>query len=96
MSGLVQRDARVLWHPYTQHALEDPPLAVRAACGATLTLDDGREVLDAISSWWACLHGHGHPRLVEAMSAPHRRTTGQIRLGCWMGTTMRSPALKLS
>lgn len=63
---LEARDARCLWHPYTQHALEPEPLCVRAAHGAVLELEDGREVIDAISSWWAVLHGHGHPRLVEA------------------------------
>lgn len=68
-SDLQARDARVSWHPYTQHATEPAPLPVRAAHGATLVLDDGREVLDAISSWWACLHGHGHPGLVGAFSA---------------------------
>lgn len=68
MSDLVRRDRAVAWHPYTQHGLEDPPLAVRSASGATLTLADGRSVLDAISSWWACLHGHGHPKLVEAIA----------------------------
>ncbi len=63
---LAARDARCVWHPYTQHALERDPLCVRRARGAVLELEDGREVIDAISSWWAVLHGHGHPRLVEA------------------------------
>lgn len=68
MSDLVARDRAVAWHPYTQHGLEDPPLPVAAASGATLTLEDGETLLDAISSWWACLHGHGHPRIVEAIA----------------------------
>jgi adenosylmethionine-8-amino-7-oxononanoate aminotransferase len=65
---LAARDARVVWHPYTQHATEAAPLSVASAQGSTLTLSDGHEVIDAISSWWACLHGHAHPRIVEAMS----------------------------
>jgi adenosylmethionine-8-amino-7-oxononanoate aminotransferase len=67
-SDLVARDARVLWHPYTQHGLERDPLPVVRAAGAWLELADGRRVLDAISSWWACLHGHGHPRIVAAIA----------------------------
>ncbi|MBM4015392.1 MAG: adenosylmethionine--8-amino-7-oxononanoate transaminase [Planctomycetes bacterium] len=63
---LVARDARCLWHPYTQHATDGAPLAVVGARGATLTLADGREVIDAISAWWTCLHGHGEPRLLDA------------------------------
>jgi adenosylmethionine-8-amino-7-oxononanoate aminotransferase len=66
---LTRRDARHLWHPYTQHGLEPPPLSVVAARDATLTLADGRELIDAISSWWTCLHGHGRPELLTAMSA---------------------------
>jgi adenosylmethionine-8-amino-7-oxononanoate aminotransferase len=65
---LAARDARVVWHPYTQHATEAAPLSIARAQSSTLTLADGREVIDAISSWWACLHGHAHPRIVAAMS----------------------------
>ncbi|MDZ4773662.1 MAG: adenosylmethionine--8-amino-7-oxononanoate transaminase [Planctomycetota bacterium] len=69
MSELHRRDRSVVWHPYTQHGLEDTPLAVRSASGTTLVLDDGREIIDAISSWWTSLHGHGRPELVAAMRA---------------------------
>ena len=66
--GLAARDDAVCWHPYTQHALETERLAVASARGARLQLEDGRELIDAISSWWAILHGHAEPRLLEAMS----------------------------
>jgi adenosylmethionine-8-amino-7-oxononanoate aminotransferase len=71
--SLVERDAARCWHPYTQHATEPAPLPVVAARGATLVLEDGREVIDAISSWWTVLHGHGHPALLEAMADQARR-----------------------
>ncbi len=77
MSGpprsLGQRDAACLWHPYTQHGSDGAPIEVAAARGATLTLSDGREVIDAISAWWTCLHGHGEPRLIEAAQRQARR-----------------------
>jgi adenosylmethionine-8-amino-7-oxononanoate aminotransferase len=69
MSELHRRDRAVVWHPYTQHGIDDSPLAVRSARGATLTLDDGREIIDAISSWWTSLHGHGRPEIVAAIHA---------------------------
>ena len=69
---LVRRDARVLWHPYTQHALERELVAVVRAQGARLELADGRRLLDAISSWWACLHGHAHPRITAAIAEQAR------------------------
>ncbi|MEC8252720.1 MAG: adenosylmethionine--8-amino-7-oxononanoate transaminase [Planctomycetota bacterium] len=73
MSDLPQRDTRVTWHPYTQHGVEAAPLPVVGARGAWLELADGRKLLDAISSWWATLHGHSEPVLVEAMHAQARR-----------------------
>ncbi|MEQ1891889.1 MAG: adenosylmethionine--8-amino-7-oxononanoate transaminase [Planctomycetota bacterium] len=68
MNDLVARDARVCWHPYTRHGQEADPLPVVGAHGAWLELADGRRILDGISSWWATLHGHGHPRLVRAIA----------------------------
>lgn len=75
-------DARRCWHPYTQHALDPEPLPVVAAQGAWLELADGRRVLDAISSWWTCLHGHAHPRLLRAMAAQAARLDHVIYAGC--------------
>ena len=63
----------MLWHPYTQHGAEGPALPVASAHGATLVLADGRELIDAISSWWTVLHGHAEPALLEALSAQARR-----------------------
>ncbi|MHC4931486.1 MAG: adenosylmethionine--8-amino-7-oxononanoate transaminase [Planctomycetota bacterium] len=64
----AERDARVLWHPYTQAELEPPPLAIVRGEGAWLEAEDGSRYLDAISSWWTCVHGHAHPRLSAAIS----------------------------
>lgn len=66
MTSLVARDGHVVWHPYTQAGFGIEPLPVVSARGSTLTLEDGREILDGISSWWCCLHGHAHPALVRA------------------------------
>lgn len=65
--SLNERDAAHVWHPYTQHGLEPDPLPIASAEGAVLKTADGRELIDAISSWWAILHGHGHPRLRAAI-----------------------------
>jgi adenosylmethionine-8-amino-7-oxononanoate aminotransferase len=69
---LLARDKKHVWHPYTRHGVEPEPLPIVRAEGARLWLADGRVLVDAISSWWACLHGHGHPRLVEAMARQAR------------------------
>ncbi|TIQ17854.1 MAG: adenosylmethionine--8-amino-7-oxononanoate transaminase [Mesorhizobium sp.] len=56
-----------VWHPFTQHATEPPPLAIARTDGAYLETRDGRRILDAISSWWVITHGHRHPRIMEAI-----------------------------
>jgi adenosylmethionine-8-amino-7-oxononanoate aminotransferase len=62
-----EEDGSPVWRPYTQHATAEPPLVVESARGSTLYTRDGREVFDAISSWWVTLHGHSHPKIVSAI-----------------------------
>ena len=57
-----------IWHPFTQEALDPPPVRIIKAEGVYLYTEDGRRVIDAISSWWVNLHGHGHPAIVEAIA----------------------------
>jgi len=58
-----------IWHPMTQHAVMPPEIAIRKAEGAYLYSEDGREILDGISSWWVNIHGHCHPKIVQAVQA---------------------------
>ena len=58
-----------IWHPFTQHGLGEPiPRIVRNE-GAAIFTDDGRRIIDAISSWWVTTHGHRHPRIMAAIAA---------------------------
>lgn len=56
-----------LWLPYTQMQTAAPPLRAARTAGARIILDDGRELIDAISSWWTACHGYNHPHIVMAM-----------------------------
>ena len=58
-----------VWHPFTQHGLNEPIPHVVRADGAVLHLADGRTLIDAISSWWVTTHGHCHPRIAAAIAA---------------------------
>jgi adenosylmethionine---8-amino-7-oxononanoate aminotransferase len=57
-----------LWHPTTQVATSPEPLRVRSGRGSELELHDGRLLIDAISSWWVTLHGHGEPSIAAAIA----------------------------
>lgn len=70
-----------IWHPFTQHGLEEPIPLVTHAAGAILHTADGRQVVDAISSWWVTTHGHCHPRIVAAIAAQSQRLDQLIFAG---------------
>ena len=57
-----------VWHPFTQHGLCEPIPLVTHAEGAALYTQDGRRIVDAISSWWVTTHGHCHPRIMAAIA----------------------------
>ncbi len=58
-----------LWLPFTQMGdPARPPRAFVAGSGTTLIDASGRRVYDAVSSIWTCIHGHGHPRIVDAIA----------------------------
>ena len=57
-----------IWHPFTQEALDPAPLRIARAQGAYLYTEDGRRLIDGISSWWVSIHGHCHPAIVSAIA----------------------------
>lgn len=68
--SLAERSRRAVWHPCTQmkrHERE-PLLAIARAEGPWLFDTDGKRYLDAVSSWWVNLFGHGHPHIRAALA----------------------------
>ena len=65
--NLLSKDRKYIWHPYTQHAKKEDPILVTKAQGALLYDDRGQEIIDAVSSWWVNIHGHGDPRIAKAV-----------------------------
>ena len=66
--SLIDLDAKRIWHPYAPTRLRETPLPVIGSRDEFVTLADGREVIDAISSWWTILYGHKGERLASEMS----------------------------
>jgi len=58
-----------LWLPYTQMQTAAPPLPVASTSGATITLADGRVLIDGMASWWTACHGYNHPMIRKAVQA---------------------------
>ncbi len=65
-----RRDLAHVWHPCSQMKDHEelPPVVVERGEGAWLVDEHGRRILDAISSWWTNLHGHGHRRIGAAIA----------------------------
>ncbi len=60
------RHENALWFPYVQMGKIELPGQVISASGSRFTLEDGNELIDAISSWWCVIHGYNHPELNQA------------------------------
>ncbi|WP_412545965.1 adenosylmethionine--8-amino-7-oxononanoate transaminase [Maricaulis sp. MIT060901] len=56
-----------VWRPYTQMKSTPPALKVRSAEGVFIELEDGRRLIDGVSSWWTVCHGYRHPHIMAAV-----------------------------
>ncbi|ODT63372.1 MAG: adenosylmethionine--8-amino-7-oxononanoate transaminase [Phenylobacterium sp. SCN 69-14] len=63
----MTRGAPHVWRPYCQMKTAPAPLAVARTQGASLFLEDGRELVDGIASWWTACHGYNHPQIRAAV-----------------------------
>jgi adenosylmethionine-8-amino-7-oxononanoate aminotransferase len=65
--GWLTAGAPHVWRPYCQMKTARPPLPVVATRGSRLVLDDGRELIDGLASWWTACHGYNHPHIAQAI-----------------------------
>jgi adenosylmethionine-8-amino-7-oxononanoate aminotransferase len=63
--NLQQRDSAHIWHPLTQHKLHPYAMPIVKAKGAVLFDENGKEYIDAVSSWYTAMYGHCNDFIIE-------------------------------
>ncbi len=69
-ASLAERSRQAVWHPCTQMKAHEahPPRAIVRGEGPWLIDEQGHRILDAVSSWWVNLFGHGFKPIVDAIT----------------------------
>ena len=89
--AVAEIDAEHVWHPYGGFPSSTRPRVVRECRGVHIVLDDGTELIDGMSSWWAAVHGYRHPRLDAALAAQSSRMSHVM-----FGGLTHEPAARLA
>lgn len=91
MDDLISLDRKHVWHPFTPLQGAAVPPLITSAKGVYLHTSDGRSIIDAVSSWWVNLHGHGDETIARAIADQARKLEHVIFAGF-----THEPAIKLS
>ncbi|MBU0498746.1 MAG: adenosylmethionine--8-amino-7-oxononanoate transaminase [Gammaproteobacteria bacterium] len=90
-ADLLAADRAHVWHPYSAMGSGLPVFPVASASGVRLRLEDGRELIDGMSSWWCAIHGYNHQAMNRALET-QLQSMAHVMFG---GLTHR-PAVELA
>ncbi|UKN01664.1 adenosylmethionine--8-amino-7-oxononanoate transaminase [Paracrocinitomix mangrovi] len=66
--SLLEKDKKYVWHPFTQASLSPDLIPVVKAEGVWVIDEKGNKYIDANSSWWTVLHGHGNQQIIDGIT----------------------------
>ncbi|BFU77619.1 adenosylmethionine--8-amino-7-oxononanoate transaminase [Arcobacter sp. 15-2] len=87
---ILDIDNQHTWHPYNSLPSKSTILPVKSTDKQTIFLEDGTELVDAMSSWWSAIHGYNHPTLIKALE-----TQANIMPHVMFGGLTHEPATSL-
>ena len=68
MENWKKIDQDHVWHPFSSLESNRKNLLVESASGATIKLQNGETLIDAVASWWVNLHGHANHEVAEVLA----------------------------
>lgn len=87
----LEIDRKHIWHPYSAIGKQQTLFHVDSAKGCTLTLKNGKTLIDGMASWWSVIHGYNHPILNDALKAQIDKVSHVM-----FGGLTHDPAIKLA
>ncbi|MDH5716048.1 MAG: adenosylmethionine--8-amino-7-oxononanoate transaminase [Spirochaetia bacterium] len=79
--NIIKTDSNNIWHPFTQAKNSPPIINIKSGKGIYLYDDKGNKFIDAISSWWVNLHGHGNEYIAQKISEQAKKLEHVIFAG---------------
>jgi adenosylmethionine-8-amino-7-oxononanoate aminotransferase len=64
----IKQGSKHIWLPYTQMQNHLPQLEVSRTKGSKIFLENGKILIDGISSWWSAAHGYNHPHIIKEIT----------------------------